>query len=85
MGDDADSAIFDGCDCFRPLVTYHLGYSKGQCYQMVMYDTILYGYEAINLLSGAEKRALAPQDIVLLTYQSKIPVVSLVRKPKLLY
>ncbi len=45
---------------------------------MVMQATIWklpFGHEALAGLSEAEKRGLAPQDIVLLSYPLKIPVL----------
>ena len=42
-----------------------------------------FGYEALSALSEAEKRGLASQDIVLLSYPLKIRVLR--RRPKLQY
>ncbi len=39
------------------------------------YSEVPYGYEAFLCLSEADKRGLAPQDIVLLSYSLKIRVL----------
>ncbi len=43
------------------------------------YLKVPYGYQASKSLARPEKRGFAPQDIVLLTYHAKIPVLRSVR------